>query len=277
MARDASDRGREAFLRRYEGLFGERFPALRSALEGPPDSVEFSEGLAEPYRMDRASVLAARSLPLPERGRILDACAAPGGKSLVLASRMAERPGLSLTSNELSADRRRRLRKVLNRHLLPELAARVEVSGFDAAARARKEREAWDAILLDAPCSSERHVLASPSHLAAWSPARVRNLAARQWALLSAAFLLLKPGGWLVYSTCALSPEENDGVAGRLAAKYGNRIRYRPVTAEEAGPGAPVFEATGFGILVLPDEARGAGPMYVCRIRKEGSEGPGPE
>lgn len=268
MGREPSARGKEAFLKRYERIFGDRFPGLKAALEGPPDSVEYAEGLARPYRMDRASVLAARSLPLPEEGRVLDACAAPGGKSLVLASRMADRPGLTLTSNELSADRRRRLRDVLALHLPPELAGRVAVSGFDAASRARREREAWDAILLDAPCSSERHVLASPAHLAAWSEARVRNLAARQWSLLSAAFLLLKPGGALVYSTCALSPEENDGVAGRLGAKYGDRVSYEPPSAEDAGPEAPVFEGTEFGILVLPDAARGAGPMYICRIRK---------
>ncbi len=268
MGKEPAARGKEAFLRRYELLFGDRFPGLAAALSGPPDSVEYSEGLARPYRMDRASVLAARSLPLPEAGRVLDACAAPGGKSLVLASRMAGRPGLSLTSNELSADRRRRLRDVLALHLPPGLAARISVTGFDAAARARKEREAWDAILLDAPCSSERHVLASPPHLAAWSEARVRNLAARQWSLLSAAFLLLKPGGSLVYSTCALSPEENDGVAGRLAAKYGDRAAYDPLSIEEAGSDTPAFERTEFGILVLPDVSRGAGPMYVCRVRK---------
>jgi len=268
MMKKPERRGREAFLRRYQEAFGERFPGLLKALEGPPDSLEYSEGLTVPYRMDRASILAALSLPLPEEGRLLDACAAPGGKSLVLASRITDRPGLSLTCNELSADRRRRLRDVLDSHLPAPLLARVTVTGFDAAARARRERDAWDSILLDAPCSSERHVLASPTHLALWSEARVRNLAARQWALLSAAFLLLKPGGDLVYSTCALSPEENDGVAGRLASKYGDRVQYKPILTGEAGPESPVFERTKYGILVLPDMARGAGPMYICRVRK---------
>ncbi len=268
MGKKPESRGRDAFLGRYGAAFGERFPGLLEALEGPPDTVAYSEGLAAPYRMDRASVLAARSLPLPEEGRVLDACAAPGGKSLVLASRIAFRPGLSLTCNELSADRRRRLRDVLDSHLPEPLLARVTVTGFDAAARARRERDAWDSILLDAPCSSERHVLASPAHLALWSEARVRNLAARQWALLSAAFLLLKPGGSLIYSTCALSPEENDGVAGRLASKYGDRARFQPVLSGEAGPDAPTFESTEYGILVLPDAAQGAGPMYICRVTK---------
>ena len=165
----ASERGREAFLRRYELLFGNRFPGLAAALEGPPDSLDYSERLIRPYRMDRASVLAARFLPLPEEGRVLDACAAPGGKTLVLASRKADLPGVALTANELSAERRRRLKAVLTDHLPPDLAARVAVTGFDAAARAGRERDAWEAILLDAPCSSERHVLASPAHMALWS------------------------------------------------------------------------------------------------------------
>lgn len=268
MGRRGAERGKEAFLRRYEILFGDRFPGLAAALELPPDSVDFSERLVRPYRMDRASVLAARSLPLPEEGRVLDACAAPGGKSLVLASRMADRPGLTLTANELSSERRRRLKEVLAHHLPSDLAERVTVTGFDAAARARWEREAWEAILLDAPCSSERHVLASPAHMALWSEARVRNLAARQWSLLSGAFLLLRPGGSLVYSTCALSPEENDGVAGRLATKYGESVVFEPVTDQETKPEDPTFERTRFGILILPDSAGGAGPMYICRVRK---------
>lgn len=268
MAKDGSAKGREGFLRRYEGIFGDRFPVLLASLEGESNSVDFSEGLLRPYRMDRASVFAARCLALPERGRILDACAAPGGKTLVLASRIAAVPGLSITANEVSMERGRRLRAVLAEHLPPDLLGRVSVTGFDAAARARREREAWEAILLDAPCSSERHVLASPSRLAQWTAARVRNLAARQWSLLSAAFLLLKPGGCLVYSTCALSPEENDGVVGRLPAKYGDRVGFEPITKQEAGAEAPALEATAYGVHILPDAAAGAGPMYVARIRK---------
>ena len=150
--------------------------------------------------MDSASIFAARSLRLPSEGRILDACAAPGGKSLVLASLMGSRPvtgaGLSLVANELSADRRRRLRDVLDRHLPRELRARVLLTGRDAAAMCRSYQDAFDAILLDAPCSSERHVLSQAgarsggggrgdgAALVEWSPARIRGLAARQWALL---------------------------------------------------------------------------------------------
>jgi 16S rRNA (cytosine1407-C5)-methyltransferase len=260
----------EAFECYYRNLYGARWeggsprpgerPAgLRQSLveEGAPAA--FAEGLREPYFLDAASVLAARSLRVPAGGIILDACAAPGGKALVIAAAMPE--GTRLLANELSAERRRRLAAALDRHLPEEKRVRVTVSGFDAAAQGgrKSERGRFAAILLDAPCSGERHVLADPRALGRWTPARPRFLARRQWALLSSAFLLLKPGGSLVYVTCALSEEENDGVAGRLLEKPG------------AVPDPPDFaegEATRFGRIILPDRCGGMGPMYVARFYK---------
>jgi len=227
----------------------------------PAAAIPYSGGLAKPYMMDKASVLAAGSLRLPEEGLVLDACAAPGGKSLVLAGRMAG--GVRLLCNELSRERRRRLISVLDEHLGEEKRRRVNVSGFDAAKTGGKKSEwdRFDAILLDAPCSSERHVIQSPKALAEWKPARPRQLSLRQWSLLSAAFLLLKPGGSLVYSTCALTPEENDGPVSRLLEKYASAI-------ELDEPDFASGEKTGYGRLILPDESDGMGPMYVARVRK---------
>jgi 16S rRNA (cytosine1407-C5)-methyltransferase len=233
--------------------------------------------LKAPYFLDYASVLAARSLRLPggtgyggtddgteggSGGIILDACAAPGGKSLVLAAALPE--GLRLLSNELSGDRRRRLAEVLDGRLDEKKRARVTVSGFDAAAQGRRksERGRFAGILLDAPCSSEAHVLKDPKALAAWTPARPRFLARRQWALLSSAFLLLKAGGSLVYATCALTPEENDGVARRLFEKYRDEAALDPPDFSEG-------EATEFGRLILPDRSGGYGPLYVARFGKK--------
>jgi 16S rRNA (cytosine1407-C5)-methyltransferase len=211
--------------------------------------------------MDQASVLAALSLRLPKEGTILDACAAPGGKSLVLAARMG--PGLRLLSNELSAERRRRLSNVLGEYLDETRRRQVTVSGFDAAALGgrKSEQARFAAILLDAPCSSERHVLKSGKALAQWSPARPGSLSRRQWALLSSCFLLLKPGASLVYSTCALADEENDGVIARLFDKYGPEVLVEEADFSEG-------EKTRYGRLILPDASGGRGPMYVARILK---------
>ena len=154
--------GEREFDERFSGLFGERWPELRASLLDAGDAVDFGDGLRAPYRLDSASVSAAIALRLPESGEVLDACAAPGGKSLVIASRMG--PHVQLLSNELSSDRRRRLSDVLGAHLPPEARARVTVSGFDAAAAGGRvsERGRFGAVLLDAPCSSERHVLKDP-------------------------------------------------------------------------------------------------------------------
>ena len=257
-----TDGGAVAFDRFFRELFEGRWDGLREALLAPGDAVDYACGLREPYRLDSASVAAARYLRLPDSGEILDACAAPGGKSIVVASRMA--PGARLLPNELSSDRRRRLSDVLDRHLPEESRARVTVSGFDAAAAGGRasERGRFGSVLLDAPCSSERHVLRDEAALAAWSPARVKFLARRQWSLLSSAFLMLAPGGCLVYATCALSPEENDGPMRRLFDKYEG---WAELDLPDADAGA---ERTEYGIHYLPDRASGAGPLYVARIRK---------
>jgi len=245
----------------YAQLYQERWPSLKAALLEVPQKEEYRRGLTGPYTMDRASILAAEALRLPQAGLVLDACAAPGGKSLVLASRLP--PGVELLSNELSSDRRRRLAKVLDTHLEKPLRQRLRLSAYDAAALEgrEKERERFAAILLDAPCSSERHVLADQRALGLWTPARPKALAHRQWALLSAAFLLLAPGGSLVYSTCAINPGENDAVAARLMDKYGSRLVIDPVEEAEG-------ESTEYGRLILPDRDSGHGPMYIARFKK---------
>ncbi len=148
MRRKPKPRGDSAFQARYAELFGERWPDLAAALRAEADRVAFDAGGKEPYYLDSASIFAARALEVPEAGRsfdasgasgagalILDACAAPGGKSLVIASRMPA--GARLVSNELSADRRRRLKDVLDRHLGLEARRRVEVWGRDAASLCR--------------------------------------------------------------------------------------------------------------------------------------------
>ncbi|HCC36968.1 MAG TPA: 16S rRNA methyltransferase [Treponema sp.] len=258
----------DLFEEYYSALYGERWETLRKSLLEERPAYSFSRGLKQPYFLDYASVLAAQSLKLPEpdsgaaaeQPEILDACAAPGGKTLVIAAALP--PGAMLLSNELSAERRRRLADVLDKHLESETRARVKVSGFNAAAQGSRKSEhgRFAAILLDAPCSSEAHVLKDKKALAEWTPARPRFLARRQWALLSSAFLLLKPGGSLVYSTCAITNAENDGVAEKLLAKY--------EAAALDPPGFTEGEQTAYGRIILPDQS-GCGPMYIARFRKK--------
>ena len=253
--------GPEEFDSYYKKIYGIRWKSLKEALLSTATPGAYSTGLNKPYTMDEASVLAAQSLKLPPEGTVLDACAAPGGKSLVIASAMNR--GTFLLSNELSGERRRRLVNVLDEYLPEEPRGRVQVSGFDAAAQGSRisERERFSAVLLDAPCSSERHVLGNAKALSEWTGARSKFLAQRQWSLLSSAFLLLKPGSFLVYATCSISPLENDGVAGRLLKKYKNLVKMEK-------PGFSPGEETEWGRMILPDRDRNLGPMYIAAFQK---------
>ncbi|MDR1784899.1 MAG: RsmB/NOP family class I SAM-dependent RNA methyltransferase [Spirochaetaceae bacterium] len=271
--------GPEAFEDAYAALFGSRWEGLKAALLGKRDLRPWAHPGFAPYFLDSGSIACALALPLSGARAIFDCCAAPGGKSLVLASVMDS--GAALHANDRSPGRARRLRDALGQCLPPDILSRVSVTGMDAGKLARNRSSGtpgpYDAILLDAPCSSERHVLSAPAHLARWSPGRGRNLAVRQWALLSAAFRLLKAGGVLVYATCALNPAENDGVVSRLLGKFPAARLFQPPPPPEGAsaffPGSlPGAEKTDLGFRILPDLCAGAGPMFFACVRKAGDD-----
>ncbi|MDR1316475.1 MAG: RsmB/NOP family class I SAM-dependent RNA methyltransferase [Spirochaetales bacterium] len=246
----------------YAGVFGERWPSLRAALKKEPAPVPFSSGLLAPYYLDAASLAAARALGESGNCRVLDMCAAPGGKTLVLASTLG-REGF-ITANERSPDRRRRLLKVLDTHLPPDIRSRVGVTGRDAARWGLHEQNVYDIVLLDAPCSSERHIVLNPKYLESWSPARIRHLAQQAYAMLLAALAAAAPGGRILYSVCALCEEETDGVIRRAGERLPEGF-----TVLETGC-ATFSEKTLFGRKILPDTSRGTGPMYFALLRKAG-------
>ena len=104
-------------------------------------------------------------------------------------------------------------------HLPTEFRSNLTITGHDATRWGLHEQGVYDRILLDAPCSSERHLIHNPNHLAQWSLGRTRSLAQQALAMLCSAFEALKPGGHLLYSTCSISPEENGILVERFAAK----------------------------------------------------------
>ena len=177
----------------------------------------FNEALLPFYKMDPASIFAARALEVEPESQVLDMCAAPGGKTLVLAESLGKEG--SLVANEMSPKRRFRMMSVIKRYVGEDMRARVDVRGFDGNMYGLKTKESFDRVLLDAPCSGDRGLLHKPSELEEWTPKRPKNFAIRQYALLASAFMALKPGGRLVYSTCAISPFENDGVIDKLFKK----------------------------------------------------------
>lgn len=215
--------------------------------------------LLDIYIMDPASVMVARALEAQEGDRLLDMCAAPGGKSLVLIE--ALRTQGEIFCNDLSPERRERLKKVIQQYVPRHIRDRVWVTGKDGVQFGLKEPDSFDRILLDAPCSGERHILENATAQKEWSVRRTEHLATRQYSLLSAAYLAVRPGGRIVYSTCSISPIENDGVVGKLLKKKKDKVRLLPSPVGVGG------EKTEYGVAYLPDRC-GFGPLYFATIEK---------
>lgn len=241
----------------YSFYFPGRWESLKEALLKEPVKTAYTKGLLQPYYLDEASVAAAMALDIKEGDRVLDLCAAPGGKTLILTGQLGESG--KLTSNDRSSARRARLKKVIAEHLPDYAASQITVTGHDASKWCLYETNVYDKILLDAPCSSERHVLTSPSHLKKWGTARTKHLAVQAYSMLVSALDVVKNGGTIVYSTCALSPVENDGVIEKLEKKRPDRFKL-------VKPDIPFGETTKYGWQILPDTAEGKGPMYIAKI-----------
>ncbi|MBF0206490.1 MAG: RsmB/NOP family class I SAM-dependent RNA methyltransferase [Oligoflexia bacterium] len=302
-------RGEAAFDLFYLEVFGtERWPKLKQALleekrpvarenlfakdngnDTDTDTDTDKDNLHKYYSMDLASIWAAQALmqvpiqtPIADEEkasptapiRVLDLCAAPGGKSLILAEGMSTKnvdgefvlQG-ELILNERSAARRARLLRTLNDYLPANIRAKIKVYGHDASSWCvRDKSDGYDRILLDAPCSSERHLLLSSnkSHMADWSKKRTQCLCREQYAMLVSGLQVLRPGGCLLYSTCALSPLENDGLVARLEQRFFKRRG----SIEILRPTFPQGEATKYGWWILPDQCEGLGPMFLALFRR---------
>lgn len=213
------------------------------------------------YKMDPASILVATALDVQPEDLVLDMCAAPGGKTLILAEKLNGTG--QLVSNEYSNARRERLVRVVREYLPHDNRQNVFVQGKDGNAYGRDKADVFDRVLADVPCSGERHLLENPEEFAEWTKRRSENLAIRQYSLLSSAYLACRVGGQIVYSTCSISPLENDDVVKKLKKKRSVEF----LEFKDADK-YPFLEKTEFGYQILPDRSNGFGPMYFSIIRK---------
>ena len=174
------------------------------------------------YRQSLSSMLAALVLnPCPGE-RILDLCSAPGSKTTQMASMMRNEG--EIVCVEAVKNRFYKLKSVIS--LLG--AGNVKVKLLDG--RKFKDKELFDKILVDAPCSCEGLFHGSfPESFAYWSLRKVKEMVQKQRGLLLNAARLLKESGTLVYSTCTFAPEENEGVIDWLLRKSKVKLRVVPV------------------------------------------------
>ncbi|KAI9492468.1 S-adenosyl-L-methionine-dependent methyltransferase [Zychaea mexicana] len=236
-----------------------RIPCFATTADRFPHPRKDRAGITDYYILDAGSVLATEALDIQPDDRVLDLCAAPGGKSVSVLQRLGAYG--SLTVNELSPDRRRRLRIVLDDYLSPK-DERITVLGKDGT-KWYSEPEQYDKVLLDAPCSSERHLLHDDKEFEQWSPKRTVHNAERQLKLLKAAVHSVCVGGLVVYGTCSISSTENDKVVSKM-------IRKGKVPVEVVKKTFPIGERTKYGWIILPDKTDGWGPLYFSVLRRTG-------
>ncbi len=253
-------KGREkaTFESYYTEMYEDRWNDLKASLLQDPVTVAL-DGREHPYFLDQASIFAAKSLPVSPDDTVLDMCAAPGGKSLILAGQLTGEG--SLTCNDRSSQRRSRLHRVLDEFTDPSIREKIRITSHDASKWGLYEQDVYDAILLDAPCSSERHVLRDPSALAQWSVNRTRHLQILQFAMLASALMAVKVGGFILYSTCSINVHENQDVIHRLEKK--RKGQYRLIESR-SDVGEPCFPGT----IILPDRSDNLGPLYFSLIQR---------
>ncbi|BCX89758.1 16S rRNA (cytosine967-C5)-methyltransferase [Methylomarinovum tepidoasis] len=240
------------------GLDARPVPGVPSALVlSRPVPVEALPGFAEGWVsvQDAAAQLAASLLDLRPGQRVLDLCAAPGGKS---AHMLEICPGLAeLVAVDAVAERLEKVRENLRR-------GRFDTPVTLVCGDARRPRDWWggrpfDRILIDAPCSATGVIRRHPDIKLLRRDADIAALACTQAEMLAACWPLLRAGGRLVYATCSILPEEN---AGQLAAFLSAREDARVIPLE-----ADWGRESGPGRQILPGEREMDGFYYACLER----------
>jgi 16S rRNA (cytosine967-C5)-methyltransferase len=203
---------------------------------------------------DAAAAIPARLLSAQPGERVLDLCAAPGGKTMQLAA-----SGADVTALDISDGRMERVRQNLKR-----VGLKAEIVVADALAY---EAAPFDAILLDAPCSATGTIRRHPDLPHAKDGSDFLQLFQLQSALIDKALALLKPGGRLVYCTCSLLPDEGEvQVEEALARHPGLQVLPADVPGLE-----PAWRSEDGGLRLRPDYWADRGGMdgfYIASLRK---------
>ncbi|MHB8527880.1 MAG: RsmB/NOP family class I SAM-dependent RNA methyltransferase, partial [Caulobacteraceae bacterium] len=204
---------------------------------------------------DAAAAIPARLLAAGPGARILDLCAAPGGKTLQLAA-----AGAQVIALDRSAARLRRLQDNLRR---TGLSAEIVL----ADALAWSDERVFDAVLLDAPCSATGTFRRHPDVLWNVRPGEIAALAGVQAGLLGTAAPRVEPAGRLVYSVCSLEPEEGEAQARAFLSAH-PEFALDPIAPGEGGAPAASLAAEGW-LRILPHHLEGGlDGFFIARLRR---------
>jgi len=214
------------------------------------------------YGQEAASMIPPVVLDPQPGDVVLDMCASPGSKSTQMAAMMNNK-GV-LVANDIKGSR------------LAALGINMQRMGVTNAIITRMQGHwfntpQFDRVLLDAPCSGTGNIRKSPKILQVWNPDGIKRLAGLQKGLIKAAFEALKPKGVLVYSTCSVEPDENEGVLDFLLSRFPNaRLEGFELKLKRS---EPIIEPYGYNpeikkaLRIWPQD-NDTGGFFVARIRK---------
>ncbi|KAL2101688.1 hypothetical protein ACEWY4_003449 [Coilia grayii] len=234
-----------------------------------------SYGCLSYYLMDAASVLPVLALNVQKGQSVLDLCAAPGGKTLALLQTQTIR---FLWVNDWSVSRMSRLQRTLLSYLPDQLCSedKLHFTCFDGRKWQELGENTFDKVLVDVPCTTDRHSLVEESNNI-FSRSRTKerqNLPLCQTQLLLSGLQAVRKGGEVVYSTCTLSQLQNQCVveqAMKVAEQelgiYSEVVDLQPFTSlfKDTFNFAPDMNV---GVMVLPHLTANFGPMYFCKLRR---------
>ena len=281
---ESYERDRSFGLRINPLKAGERLPESLEGLERIPWS---QEGLYYPeelrpgksplheaglYYIQEPSAQACAEGLAPKTGeRILDLCAAPGGKSTHLAGKMGQK-GL-LVCNEIHPARA----KILSQNIERMGIGNAVVTNMEPAGMVPLFWEFFDGIAVDAPCSGEGMFRKDENARLEWSPGHVAMCADRQDQILDCAARMLRPGGRILYSTCTFSPEENEQTAARFLERHPEFCLERPCCAGFFSEGRPEWagreavsgdaEDLRKTVRIWPHETNGEGHFLALFVK----------
>lgn len=251
------------------------------------DPLKSGEAILPGFLLDAASCLPVLLLNLRPNDMILDMCASPGGKLNTILQSVGSFG--HIVANDVDKQRVRRLKNVIRQYLPKGSSANIKVVNYDGRHWSDIETSCYSKVLVDVPCTNDRLSMYnqerdSDSIFSKYRKRERNNLPRVQASLLKNAILACRPGGTVVYSTCAISPLQNDFIVDyvllELREELGVEARSHDLTCFKRSL-APHFNFNKFdrveehghvvrrhGTLVVPSLDCNFGPMYMSKITR---------
>lgn len=229
------------------------------------DKLRSAANAGEIYFQDEASQLVAQVVAKDAGKKILDVCAAPGGKTTQIAASIEYREGGLLVAGDLHTSRV----KLLTATCKNQGAELVNVMQYDAEIALPFVAESFDTVLLDAPCSGTGTIRHNPEIRYFLAGTDFQDLSKKQLAILRNASKLVQPGGRLIYSTCSLEIEENEAVCRAFLDETEN--------FQQVVPGVPDRFRTSDGFARTFPARDNMDGFFIAEFRRRRKEGQGPQ